>query len=251
MKALLRRVASNLGYEVTKKSDPRREFRSDEYLRHNARRLEHLASLALPLAGNRVLDLGAGIGDHAGFYLDRGCSVTAAEARPENLAVLSTRFPNVPTVRLDMETPQPVAGSPFDVIHCYGLLYHLRNPQAALEFVNAHCGRMLLLETCVSFGAEKAINLLAEPQANPTQAVSGMGCRPTRGWVFAELQRHFAYVYIPKTQPNHREFPLDWTAPEKHRALSGLQRSVFIASRTPLAHDGLCEHLLDVQIRQP
>ena len=33
-----------------------------------------------------------------------------------------------------------------------------------------------------------------------------------RQWIFHELCRHFAHVYMPSTQPWHREFPLDWTA---------------------------------------
>lgn len=46
-------------------------FHSYDYLRHNARRLEHLASLGLPITGRSVLEVGAGIGDHSHFYIDR------------------------------------------------------------------------------------------------------------------------------------------------------------------------------------
>src|ERR1700689_2103588 len=59
-------------------------FHSPNYLRHNARRLEHLASLGLDLHGRSVLELGAGIGDHTTFFLDRDCSVVSVEPRPEN-----------------------------------------------------------------------------------------------------------------------------------------------------------------------
>jgi len=40
------------------------DFHSVGYLRHNARRLEHLNSLGLDISGRSVLELGAGIGDH-------------------------------------------------------------------------------------------------------------------------------------------------------------------------------------------
>ena len=36
---------------------------SENYLRINGRRLEHLASLGLPLDGRTVLEVGAGLGD--------------------------------------------------------------------------------------------------------------------------------------------------------------------------------------------
>ena len=52
-------------------------FHSWHYLRHNARRLEHLASLQIPIRGKSVLEIGAGIGDHSSYYLDRGCTVTS------------------------------------------------------------------------------------------------------------------------------------------------------------------------------
>src|SRR5256885_5811027 len=61
-----------------------RDFHGVNYLRHNARRQEHLASLGLQLSGRSVLELGAGIGDHTTFFLDRGCEVTSVEPRLEN-----------------------------------------------------------------------------------------------------------------------------------------------------------------------
>src|SRR5262245_59527575 len=41
------------------------QFHSDSYRRHNARRLEHLASLRLAVAHATVLEVGAGVGDHS------------------------------------------------------------------------------------------------------------------------------------------------------------------------------------------
>jgi hypothetical protein len=258
MKSLIRKVASALGYEVKreqKASPPQSKFTSIEafhsmmYQRHNARRLEHLASLRIPVAGMRVLELGAGIGDQTSYYLDRGCDVTITEARGSNLEVLFRRFAEHTVVRLDMENPERVPGSPFDVIHCYGLLYHLTNPEQAIQFIRSHCST-LFLETCVSFGSELAVNPVPEDAADHTQAISGMGCRPTRPWLWQQLQRHFAHVYCPTTQPNHEEFPLDWKAPEKHQiAAPVLQRSVFVASSREIDNPLLSRDLLDIQIR--
>jgi hypothetical protein len=227
---------------------PVHDFHSDQYLRHNARRLEHLASLRIPVAGLSVLEVGAGIGDHSHYYLDRGCNVTITEARSENLLYLRNRYPDCSVQFLDMEAPSHVEGSPFDVVHCYGLLYHLSKPRQALAFLSQNTNRMLLLETCVSFGDNEAMNLTGETQSDPTQAYSGTGCRPTRAWVFRELSGLFEYVYLPTTQPCHEEFPLDWTTPENHRA--GLQRAVFIASRERLENEALSQSLVLQQTRQ-
>ena len=60
-----------------------------------------------------------------------------------------------------MEDPFPLEGAPFDVVHCYGLLYHLGQPRQALEYLSHNTGKMLFLETCVSFGSGEEVHLTA------------------------------------------------------------------------------------------
>ncbi len=240
-------IIRKMGFELVRTDDPVLAFHEYDYLRHNARRLEHLASLRIPVAGMSVLEVGAGVGDHSHYYLDRGCRVTITEARGENINRLRDRYPNGRVQFLDMESPSHIDDSPFDVVHCYGLLYHLSKPRQALAFLGQNTRKILFLETCVSFGENEEINLIVEEQFQPTQSYSGTGCRPTRAWLFKELQGLFAHVYLPTTQPWHEEFPLDWTAPEKHKA--GIQRAIFIASREPLENRLLTPSLLSEQIR--
>jgi ubiquinone/menaquinone biosynthesis C-methylase UbiE len=246
-KRVVHRIANKLGFQIDRAAGPDRAFHSPEYLRHNARRLEHLASLRIPVAGMSVLEVGAGIGDHSHYYIDRGCSITITEVRSNNLQHLKKRYPHNSVRFLDMENPTIVDDSPFDVVHCYGLLYHVRNAEQALEFLSRCTKGFLLLETCVSFGENEALNSIKEDQANPSQASSGIGCRPTRPWLFKRLKRLFENVYLPKTQPNHEQFPLDWAAPEKHQAT--LQRAIFIASREKLENDMLTTSLVRDQVR--
>ena len=77
-------------------------FTNDEYQRHNRRRQEHLASLALPLVNKTVLEVGAGIGDHTSFFLDRQCRVTVTDALDENLDYVRSRFPSVESRVMDL-----------------------------------------------------------------------------------------------------------------------------------------------------
>ncbi len=227
--------------------NPVASFHSDHYLRHNARRLEHLASLRIPVAGMSVLEVGAGIGDHSHYYIDRNCHVTITEARAENLALLRKRYPDQKVLFLDMESPVDLERAPFDVIHCYGLLYHLSRPKQALSFLGQNTKRMLFLETCVSFGDGEDPKLIPETQKDPTQSFSGTGCRPSRAWIFQELRKLFDFVYVPSTQPWHTEFPIDWSRPESHEA--PLQRAIFVASRERIGNDLLSESLLHSQKR--
>ena len=101
----------------------------------------------------------------------------------------------------------------------------------------------------MSFGQEESINNVDEPSSNPSQAVSGVGCRPTRQWLMSRLQNLFEYVYVPSTQPNHAEFPIDWTAPKQHKV--SLERAIFVASRAPIENEQLLHHLPDQQSRHP
>ena len=104
---------------------------------------------------------------------------------------------------------------------------------------------MFLLETCVSHDfRESGPYLVSEDVKNPTQASSGTGCRPTRAWIFSILKQAFPYVYIPVTQPNHEQFPVDWSEPMEDR--TRLIRAIFIGSTTPIDNSRLTTDLIKV-----
>jgi SAM-dependent methyltransferase len=228
--------------------EARASFQSFYYLRHNQRRLEHLASLGLILEGRRVLELGAGIGDMTGFFLDRGCSVVSVEPRADCVAILSDNLKSygfagdaVTVIQADAYNfPQRVVGR-FDVVFAYGLLYHLNDPATAIHHMATACNGLLLLETCVSFGDTSELNKIAEPSENQSQAIEGVGCRPTRPYVWNLLKQHFTCIYTTRTQPAHPEFPRDWDDPTKARG--ALHRAIFVASHTPLDNPQLLDAL--------
>lgn len=229
-------------------------FHSPFYLRITARRLEHLASLNLPLAHKKVLEVGAGIGDLSWFYLDRGCQVTAVEVRPENCEAyryLTTQQPDpchyqdeLKLIQSDIEQIKQRIKQKFEIVHCYGLLYHIENPQQALADLSDLCDDLLLLETCVSFGDDLNAHPILEGNIHPASAFYGVGCRPTRPWLMQELKKHFPYVYMPYTQPAHYQFPLKWDKPPSYDHTMAFYRSIFIASRTPIDNPLLSEELL-------
>ena len=200
----------------------------------NHARQSHLASLGLDLKGKNVLEIGAGIGLHTPFFLERGCTVTVTDGRAENVAEIARRHPptttGVKTAIVDLEVDRPIELGRFDVIYCYGLLYHLSNPRRALARLADVCDGQLLLETAVSPGTHDELLLVRDPDAF-NQAISGIGCRPTRLWILNRLKSLFGYGYIPRTQPDHIDFPADWV----HTPIQTMHRSIFVGSRTPLA----------------
>lgn len=214
-------------------------FFSSDYQLHNIARLKHLDSLGLDLYNKTVIEFGAGIGDHTYFYLLKNCEVLSTDARPELVKYIEKRFGNK-TMVLNIETEiNKILDLPkFDVIHCYGLLYHISNPE---EFIRSLKGKgsLLIIETCVSSDSKPAGNyIISEDKRDPTQAYSGKGSRPTREWIFDILKEIYPFVYLPKTQPNHTEFPKDWTI-DSLNLQSDLKRAIFIASEKVLNLDTL------------
>jgi len=232
-----------------RKIDPRHQamadFQTPHYLCHNKARQDHLATLDLSLDGKTVLEVGAGVGDHTQFFINRKCKVTSSDGRPELVEIIKARYPSISTCVWDLESRAPEQIKPHQVTYCYGVLYHVKNPDFLLENLAKLTTELLLLETCVSFGKELNINVVNELD-NPTQSFSGEGCRPTRSWIFNKLKELFPYVYVTVTQPRHPEFPVDWNGKGDPASCS---RSVFVASNSPLKLDGLSETLLMEQTR--
>lgn len=223
--------------------NPEAQFRSPTFLAINKARLNHLDSLGFFFKGRRVLELGSGIGDITEWLLQKRALVTAVEAREENVAFFEQRFPRVPVFRIDLNCPNfGLEWERFDLVICYGLLYHLRKPMVALDWASQLCRGVLLVETCVTSEREDTLSYVIEKDSL-TQAVDGVGCRPTRAWVLRELRCRFSYAYVSRKQPAHEEFPVRWDLPLG----DGLTRSVFAGSRVPLSPDLFSRELLEEQ----
>jgi SAM-dependent methyltransferase len=219
-------------------------FLAPNALAINKARQEHLGSLGLDLKRKRVLEVGAGIGLHTPFFLQRDCQVVVTDGNPENVEEIRRRYPQLAVEVLDLEKDDPLHRlGDFDLVYCYGLLYHLANPARALARLAEVCRGQLLLETCVSSGNFDEVLFLRDFVSN-NQAVSGIGCRPTRVWIRNRLRECFGHAYMARTQPDHADFPTDWDYPPTQL----LYRAVFVGSKVPLALDTLTE---EIPRRQP
>jgi len=205
----------------------------------NKARLEHLASLQLPLSRRRVLDVGAGPGHLAQFFVERGCDVVSTDAREENIERMRELYPSHSGHVADVENADFEAFGRFEVVFCYGLLYHLENPARALRNVSSVCDDLLLLETMVT-DSSKPILRLEDEYLSANQALRGIAHRPSPSWVAMLLNRiGFRHVFIARTPPDHPDYKFEWlddgtTARDGH-----LLRAIFVASRTDLASEHL------------
>jgi SAM-dependent methyltransferase len=214
----------------TSQTNPFDVFLVPSALAINKARQDHLDSLGLDLERKRVLEVGAGIGLHTPFFLQRNCEVVVTDGNPANVDEIRRRCPELVAEVVDLEKDDSLHRlGDFDLVYCYGLLYHLADPARALARLTEVCRGQLLLETCVSLGNFEEVLFLRDFVSN-NQAVSGIGCRPTRVWVWARLRECFGYAYMARTQPDHADFPTDWDYPPTQL----LYRAVFVGSKVPL-----------------
>jgi SAM-dependent methyltransferase len=225
--------------------DPFNVFLSPEAIAINRARQDHLGSLGLALAGKRVLEVGAGIGLHTPFFLTRGCGVLVTDGNAENVREIRRRLPAVQTETIDLESEEDLSRfGEFDLVYCYGLLYHLSDPERALRSLAKVCRQQILLETIVALGRFAEVHRIRDFASNNNQAVSGIGCRPTRLWLLEKLTEIFGYGYVSRTQPDYPDFQTDWALPDTRLGY----RAVFVGSKDPLQNGEL---LTTLPIMQP
>jgi SAM-dependent methyltransferase len=213
-------------------------FDTDAALELNEARLTHLASLELPIDGRRVLEVGAGVGRLTSFFIDRDCSVVATEARSENVAELRRRLPTVEVSEADVEDSLQHLGS-FEIVFCYGVLYHLESPLRALRNIAAVCTDLLLIETMVC-DARVPVLRLEDETKTVNQALRGLAHRPSPSYLALALNRvGFDHVYTATDPPDHPDYRFTWVDNMDTARDGALLRGVFIASRTPRQQHGL------------
>lgn len=218
----------------------------------NDARLEHLNSLSLDLKRKSVLDVGCGIGHLSNFFVKQGCRVVCVDGRWENIARLRSLYPGLEARVMNVEVDSLGELGDFDVVFCYGLLYHLENPIAALRNMANCCKEFLLLETMVTDDSQPVMQLVDEASETNNQAMSGFGCRPTPAFVAMALSRiGFPFVYVSDERPNFPDFQFEWKNDAQWFREGHPLRCIFVASRSRLENPRLLALLEAPQLQRP
>jgi hypothetical protein len=215
------------------------EFNYQEALMLNKARIEHLNTLNLDFKNKKILETGCGgQGDITKFLLEKGSYVTLNDYRENNIkSLLNILNINLPYNCWDLNEI-PETDEMFDIIVCYGTLYHLSKPKYAISKMSKLCKEFIIISTVTSGKNDEELNLLYEG-TTPQQSHNGTGCRPGRLLFFNSLKENFKYVYMLKTQPNDSEYPLVFPSYE------GNSRNIFIGSHIKIENELFLEDFVN------
>jgi FkbM family methyltransferase len=183
-------------------------FDAPEAIRLNESRKAFLHSILRGLGGYgaTALDVGAGFGYFARYLRDSGLKVTAIDVRPENVAEARIRYPDIDFRQCDVEDPSLCKLGSFDLVLCFGLLYHLENPFRAIRNLYSLTEKFLIIESQTAPSQSLAAYFYEEPKAQD-QSLNFTVLMPTEACLVKMLYKAgFCAVYRPYGLPDHPEF---------------------------------------------
>ncbi len=121
-----------------------------------------LAEIKMPFGLRTAVDVGCGLGHFSGLLQSIGFEITGVDGRQQNVEEAQRRNPNIRFLRFDAEDPSLLSLGRFDLVFCFGLLYHLENPLLAIRHLRAMTEKVLLVEGVIFPGDEPTMGLVDE-----------------------------------------------------------------------------------------
>jgi transcription initiation factor TFIID subunit 8 len=213
------------------------EFTYDDSLRLNKSRIIHLDSLNFNFKYKKILETGCGArGDITNYLLKKYADITLNDVREDNIKSLLNNLNIILPYNTWNLNNNIDENKLFDIIICYGLLYHLTDPENCIRHLSNLCKEYCIISTCTNGKNDESINVLFENDLC-MQGFEGYGCRPGRLFIYNTLIKYFKYVYMLTTQPNDIDYPLNF--PSEHSS----SKNIFIGSHIELNNENLINYL--------
>ncbi len=150
-----------------------------------------------------AIDVGCGVGHFSALLSGIGFDVIGVDAREENVAEAARRFAHIKFVPANAESEALRQFGKFDLVFCFGLLYHLENPLLVVRHLKELTRRVALVES-VTFPGEEPLMALIDEEVLEDQGLQHFAFYPTESCLIKMLFRAgFKHVYTLKTQPDH------------------------------------------------
>jgi len=174
------------------------------------RRKEFLGRLVKDLQANlnlaTALDAGCGVGFFSNYLASLGFSVTGFDVREEGIVEAKSRYANVEFCVWDVEDP-PIQGlGEFDLVLCFGLLYHLENPLRAIRNLYSLTKKVLIVESLIT-PQRLPVAVLMDEHQGEDQGLNYVAFVPSESCLIKLLYRAgFPEVYRLLVLPDHEDF---------------------------------------------
>lgn len=186
-----------------------------------------LGELKGPLGLRTAIDVGCGLGYFSHFLKSLGFEVTAIDGREQNLDEAQRRNPDIRFLRFDAEDAAILSLGKFDLVFCFGLLYHLENPMRAIRHLRGITNKLLLVEAVVYPGDEPTM-VLVEESPDEDQGLRHFAFYPTEACLLKMLFRSgFPHAYRFSAQPNHPDYRRRNRQPRIRTMLAASDTSIY------------------------
>jgi SAM-dependent methyltransferase len=195
-----------------------------------------LAELKEPLNFKTSLDVGCGLGYFSRFLKSLGLDVTAVDGRQQNVDEAQLRNPDIRVLRFDAEDPGMRSLGKFDLVFCFGLLYHLENPFLAIRHLQAMTGTLLLAEGVIFPGDTPTMGLVEEGSSDD-QGLNHIAFYPTETCLEKMFYcAGFRFVYRFTTMPDHSDYHCKMSRPKIRTMLAASHQLITSAQLEVVPH---------------
>lgn len=97
------------------------------------RREELIRDLVFPRAGERLLDVGCGTGEHLMFFRNQGCSVTGIDPSRERVEAAQRKLGHRADIHAGRAEDLPFSDNEFDIVTMIASLEFVEDPQKAVS----------------------------------------------------------------------------------------------------------------------
>jgi SAM-dependent methyltransferase len=197
-----------------------------------------------------ALDVGCGVGEFSRVLASMGLDVSGVDVRRENVAEARDRFPDLAFRELSVEADAFRGLGSFDLVLCFGLLYHLENPFAAIRNLFAVTKSLLIVESQVIPETLPSATLVDEGEAED-QSLHYVAFVPSEACLVKMLYRAgFTSVFRPRHLPEHPDFKRSPRSQQRRTVLTAARAGNEPAHDMRLVHETSARGLWDRGWRQ-
>ncbi len=175
-----------------------------------------------------VLELGAGFCDVGATISRLGSDVSAVDVRQDHLKIINKKFPNIQTIRADLDQKWSLGNKKYDLIVDMGLMCHLLDYKKHLQEVCAHTDH-LILETYVVNSSDENISFQTkESRAVYDLSYNGGSNIPTASSIEKILRENgFSFKRMDDPSLNVGNYKYDWKVSENNEVSRNNRRMWF------------------------